>query len=64
MVDGRSAGEVRGALAALLADDELRASDGKRGPRPGGVGVLVRRSSSTRLAPVAAGDLAGLGPLT
>ena len=62
VVDGRAL-DVRGARSAVLADD------GSAGPhgRPRRARAVMEFSYETlaaRLAPVVAGDLAGLGPVT
>jgi phosphatidylinositol alpha-1,6-mannosyltransferase len=62
VVDGRAL-DVRGALAALLADDDLRARMGAAA-RARAVMEFSYDTLAARLAPVVAGDLAGLGPVT
>jgi phosphatidylinositol alpha-1,6-mannosyltransferase len=62
VVDGRAL-DVRGALAALLADDGLRARMGAAA-RARAVMEFSYDTLAARLAPVVAGDLAGLGPVT
>ena len=62
VVDGRAL-DVRGALAALLADDDLRARMGAAA-RARAVMEFSYDALAARLAPVVAGDLAGLGPVT
>jgi phosphatidylinositol alpha-1,6-mannosyltransferase len=54
--------DVRGALAALLADDDLRARMGVAA-RVRAVSEFAYERLVARLAPVVAGDLAGLGIL-
>jgi phosphatidylinositol alpha-1,6-mannosyltransferase len=62
VVEGRAL-DVRGALAALLADDDLRARMGAAA-RARAVTEFSYDRLAARLAPVVAGDLAGLGPVT
>ncbi len=62
VVDGRVL-DVRGALSALLADDGLRARMGAAA-RARAVMEFSYDTLAARLAPVVAGDLAGLGPVT
>jgi phosphatidyl-myo-inositol dimannoside synthase len=62
VVDGR-APDVQGALAALLADDDLRRRMGGAA-RARAVMEFSYETLAARLAPVVAGDLAGLGPVT
>ncbi len=62
VVDGRAL-DVRGALAALLADDDLRRRMGAAA-RARAVMEFSYETLAARLAPVVAGDLAGLGPVT
>jgi phosphatidylinositol alpha-1,6-mannosyltransferase len=62
VVDGRVL-DVRGALAALLADEDLRARMGAAA-RARAVMEFSYDTLAARLAPVVAGDLAGLGPVT
>jgi phosphatidylinositol alpha-1,6-mannosyltransferase len=62
VVDGRVL-DVRGALAALLADEGLRARMGAAA-RARAVMEFSYDTLAARLAPVVAGDLAGLGPVT
>jgi phosphatidylinositol alpha-1,6-mannosyltransferase len=62
VVDGRAL-DVRGALAALLADDDLRERMGAAA-RARAVTEFSYDTLAARLAPVVAGDLAGLGPVT
>jgi phosphatidylinositol alpha-1,6-mannosyltransferase len=62
VVDGRAL-DVRGALAALLADSELRARMGAAA-RARAVAEFSYDGLAARLAPLVAGDLAGLGPLS
>lgn len=62
VVDGRAV-DVRGALAALLADDGLRARMGAAA-RARAVMEFSYDTLAARLAPVVAGDLAGLGPVS
>jgi phosphatidylinositol alpha-1,6-mannosyltransferase len=62
VVDGRAL-DVRGALSALLADDGLRARMGAAA-RARAVMEFSYDTLAARLAPVVAGDLAGLGPVT
>jgi phosphatidylinositol alpha-1,6-mannosyltransferase len=62
VVEGR-APDVRGALAALLADDALRARMGAAA-RARAVMEFSYDTLAARLAPLLAGDLAGLGPVT
>ncbi len=62
VVDGRALA-VRGALAGLLADDGLRARMGAAA-RARAVMEFSYDTLAARLAPVVAGDLAGLGPVT
>ncbi len=62
VVDGRAL-DVRGALAALLEDDALRARMGAAA-RARAVMEFSYDTQAARLAPVVAGDLAGLGPVT
>ncbi len=61
VVDGRVL-DVRGALAALLADATLRARMGAAA-RARAVADFSYDGLAARLAPIVAGDLAGLGPL-
>ncbi len=63
VVDGRSAREVRGAIARLVADPELRARMGNAA-RVRAVSEFSYDRLVERLAPLAAGDLSGLGLLT
>jgi phosphatidyl-myo-inositol dimannoside synthase len=63
VVDGRSAHEVRGAIATLIDDPELRVQMGNAA-RVRAVSEFSYDQLVTRLAPVAAGDLSGLGQLT
>jgi len=62
VVEGRAL-DVRGALAALFADDGLRARMGAAA-RARAVMECSYDALAARLAPVVAGDLAGLGPVT
>jgi len=62
VVDGRAL-DVRGAVGALLADDDLRARMGAAA-RARAVMEFSYDTLASRLAPVVAGDLAGLGPVT
>jgi phosphatidylinositol alpha-1,6-mannosyltransferase len=62
VVDGRAL-DVRGALGALLADEDLRARMGAAA-RARAVMEFSYDTLAARLAPVVAGDLAGLGPVT
>jgi phosphatidylinositol alpha-1,6-mannosyltransferase len=62
VVDGRVV-DVRGALAALLADEGLRARMGAAA-RARAVMEFSYDTLAARLAPVVAGELAGLGPVT
>jgi phosphatidylinositol alpha-1,6-mannosyltransferase len=55
--------DVRGALAALLADDDLRRRMGAAA-RARAVMEFSYETLAARLAPIVAGDLAGLGPVT
>jgi phosphatidylinositol alpha-1,6-mannosyltransferase len=57
-----SAREVRAALARILGDDALRARMGA-GARARAVAEFSYEQLVARVAPLAAGDLAGLGPL-
>jgi phosphatidylinositol alpha-1,6-mannosyltransferase len=61
VVEGRAL-DVRAALAALLADDGLRARMGAAA-RARAVAECSYDTLAARLAPIVAGDLAGLGPL-
>jgi phosphatidylinositol alpha-1,6-mannosyltransferase len=61
VVDGRAL-DVQGALAALLADDRLRRRMGAAA-RARAVAECSYDALAARLAPIVAGDLAGLGPL-
>jgi phosphatidylinositol alpha-1,6-mannosyltransferase len=61
VVDGRVL-DVRAALDALLTDDDLRARMGAAA-RARAVAECSYDALAARLAPVVAGDLAGLGPL-
>jgi phosphatidylinositol alpha-1,6-mannosyltransferase len=61
VVDSRAV-DVRSALAALLADDGLRACMGEAA-RARAVAEFSYDRLAARLAPVVAGDLTGLGPL-
>jgi phosphatidylinositol alpha-1,6-mannosyltransferase len=61
VVDGRAL-DVRGALAALLADDQLRSKMGAAA-RARAVAECSYDTLAARLAPIVAGDLAGLGAL-
>ena len=63
VVDGRSAAEVRGAIAKLVADPELRARMGNAA-RVRAVSEFSYDQLVTRLVPLAAGDLSGLALLT
>jgi phosphatidyl-myo-inositol dimannoside synthase len=63
VVDGRSAREVRGAIARLVDDAELRAQMGNAA-RVRAVSEFSYDHLVERLAPLAAGDLSGLGLLT
>lgn len=62
VVDGRAL-DVRGALAALLADDDLRRRMGAAA-RARAVMEFSYETLAARLAPVVAGELADLGPVT
>jgi phosphatidylinositol alpha-1,6-mannosyltransferase len=62
VVDGRVE-DVRGALAALLADGDLRARMGAAA-RARALMDFSYDILAAKLAPVVAGDLAGLGPVT
>jgi phosphatidyl-myo-inositol dimannoside synthase len=62
VVDGRAL-DVRQALVALLTDDGLRARMGSAA-RARAVMDFSYDTLAARLAPVVAGDLAGLGPVT
>jgi glycosyltransferase involved in cell wall biosynthesis len=62
VVDGRSA-SVRGAIARLIADPELRARMGNAA-RVRAVSEFSYDQLVARLAPVAAGDLSKLEQLT
>jgi phosphatidylinositol alpha-1,6-mannosyltransferase len=62
VVSGRAL-DVRAAIEALLADDALRARMGDAARRRA-VAEFSYDSLAARLAPVVAGDLAGLGALT
>jgi phosphatidylinositol alpha-1,6-mannosyltransferase len=62
VVDGRAL-DVRAALEALLADDDLRARMGAAA-RARAVAEFSYDALAARLAPVVGGDLTGLGPLT
>jgi phosphatidylinositol alpha-1,6-mannosyltransferase len=62
VVDGRAL-DVRGALSALLADDGLRERMGAAA-RARAVMEFSYDTLAARLAPVVAGDLACLGPVT
>jgi phosphatidylinositol alpha-1,6-mannosyltransferase len=61
VVDGRAL-DVRGALEALLADEEMRTRMGAAA-RARAVAEFSYDASAARLAPVVGGDLAVLGPL-
>jgi phosphatidylinositol alpha-1,6-mannosyltransferase len=61
VVDGRAL-DVRGALEALLADDDLRARMGAAA-RARAVAEFSYDALAARLAPVVGGDLTGLGSL-
>jgi phosphatidylinositol alpha-1,6-mannosyltransferase len=61
VVDSRAL-DVRAALAALLADDDLRARMGTAA-RARAVAEFSYDRLAARLAPIVAGDLSGLGPL-
>jgi phosphatidylinositol alpha-1,6-mannosyltransferase len=63
VVDGRSAPEVRRAIAKLIADPELRGRMGNAA-RVRAVSEFSYDQLVTRLAPVAAGDLSRLEQLT
>jgi phosphatidylinositol alpha-1,6-mannosyltransferase len=62
VVDGRAI-DVRAALGALLADDDLRRRMGAAA-RARAVMEFSYETLAARLAPVVAGDFAGLGPVT
>ena len=62
VVDGRAL-DVRGAVAALLADDDLRRRMGAAA-RARAVMEFSYDTLAARLAPVVAGELADLGPVT
>jgi phosphatidyl-myo-inositol dimannoside synthase len=61
VVDGRAA-DVQGALAAILGDDARRALMG-HAARARAVAEFSYEHLVARLAPIVAGDLAGIGPL-
>jgi phosphatidylinositol alpha-1,6-mannosyltransferase len=61
VVEGRAL-DVRGALVELLADDDLRVRMGAAA-RARAVTEFSYDTLAARLAPVVAGDLAGLGPV-
>jgi phosphatidylinositol alpha-1,6-mannosyltransferase len=63
VVDGRSARDVRGAIARLIADPELRARMGNAA-RVRAVSDFSYDQLVSRLAPLAAGDRSGLRLLT
>jgi phosphatidylinositol alpha-1,6-mannosyltransferase len=63
VVNGRSAGEVRGAIAKLIADPELRARMGNAA-RVRAVSEFSYDQLVTRLVSLAAGDLSKLDQLT